>query len=295
MKSDRDRHGAIHRANPFIFRCKFPGCKFKGTPRRDYLLRHMRKSHESSRDSASKDSVRFYYQKSSIEATVSESEETLLAFLDAVGQGDESLVKEFISAKVEFCGKDSRGTTAGDIAAAKGYRGILQLLVDAGADVNSNTSNPWLHQALRNGHLETAEFLLEVGADINAKTSFGYGSSTLFEEVLLSSSESAIALVERYQPLPPEQSRLQLLLNEAIEHEDLPRMARLVDLSASVGQLACDRSDSGYVRLPLHVLQNKELSLLQRSFLTMEQMSKQRTVSVKQHCTKRSEIITCQW
>jgi hypothetical protein len=57
LKMDRDRHRLTHSTNTYKFMCKFPGCKFKGTPRKDYLLKHMHTRHEISTDPASKKSI----------------------------------------------------------------------------------------------------------------------------------------------------------------------------------------------------------------------------------------------
>ncbi|KAF5656484.1 ankyrin repeat-containing protein [Fusarium heterosporum] len=58
-------------------------------------------------------------------------------------------------------------------AAQNGNKDVFELLLLAGADVNTASYDGWtaLHIAARGGYLEVIEKLLEVGADINATTS----------------------------------------------------------------------------------------------------------------------------
>ncbi|CZR65802.1 uncharacterized protein PAC_15702 [Phialocephala subalpina] len=232
LKTDRDRHRTTHKPNAPKFMCNFPGCKFKGTPRKDYLLKHIRNCHKSSGDSASRESVPLYYQKSANEATEFQSEETLLGFLDAVGQGDECLVKSFISAKIDLCGKDSRGITAGDIAATKGHSNILRLLIEAGIDVNTNQDEPWIHQAIKNGHLDSARLLLGAGAKVGLDPFLGYGPSSVFEEALMKGCHDAITLVQQHRADTHARPVLEQLLGEAMQHGDLSRTLQLFKMGA---------------------------------------------------------------
>eukprot|EP00411_Alexandrium_monilatum_P022909 CAMPEP_0175212920 /NCGR_PEP_ID=MMETSP0093-20121207/15925_1 /TAXON_ID=311494 /ORGANISM="Alexandrium monilatum, Strain CCMP3105" /LENGTH=386 /DNA_ID=CAMNT_0016506227 /DNA_START=81 /DNA_END=1241 /DNA_ORIENTATION=+ len=62
-------------------------------------------------------------------------------------------------------------------AALHGHAGILELLLDANADVNAtdDTGNTPLHFATELGHAKAAHVLLERGADKHAKNNFGRG------------------------------------------------------------------------------------------------------------------------
>jgi ankyrin repeat protein len=132
----------------------------------------MEATHGDTKDPISQKAIRLYYQEAPT-AIVSQAEERYLNLLEAVSQGDESRVKELLSMNASLLARDSRGTTAGGLAAAKGHLSILKMIVEAGVDVNISTTDPWLYQALRNDHFTTAEFLIKSGATLLAKASKG--------------------------------------------------------------------------------------------------------------------------
>lgn len=110
-------------------------------------------------------------------------------------------MKEMILAKADIVQyKDSRGTTAGHIAATKGHRNIMQLLIESGIDTNLHTfeSKPLLLQALEHGHIKTAKCLLDGGAQVNIISGFGGVLSTLFDEMLIKGDKDAIQLLQEY-------------------------------------------------------------------------------------------------
>jgi ankyrin repeat protein len=80
--------------------------------------------------------------------------------------------------------RESRGTTAGNLAASKGHLNILKTIVEAGVCVNINTTDPWLRQALRNDHFPTAEFLIKSGAKLVVRDSKGVNAKDLEVEQL---------------------------------------------------------------------------------------------------------------
>jgi hypothetical protein len=122
--------------------------------------------------------VRSYYLQHS-NLNESQEKERNLELLEAASQGDELKVKELISINANVLAMDSKGVTAGDLAAARGHMEILQLLVKAGANVNANRAAPWLQQALRCGNLITAELLIQSGTDVNAKDPTGITAGDL--------------------------------------------------------------------------------------------------------------------
>jgi hypothetical protein len=87
---------------------------------------------------------------------------------------------------------DPMGATAGGLAAAKGHLSILKMVVDAGVDVNISYKDPWLCQALRNGHFATAEFLIKSGTYVDARSS---ENQIAFEAAVLGGCEHSITLL----------------------------------------------------------------------------------------------------
>ena len=53
------------------------------------------------------------------------------------------------------------------VAASKGYKDIVELLIRSGADINADKVYP-LHDASQNGHVEIVRLLIQSGADVNA-------------------------------------------------------------------------------------------------------------------------------
>ena len=61
------------------------------------------------------------------------------------------------------------------LTAAMGYRDITEMLLDHGADVNTEITSGFtpLHHAAANGNVDTIQLLVERGADINSENIFG--------------------------------------------------------------------------------------------------------------------------
>jgi ankyrin repeat protein len=57
--------------------------------------------------------------------------------INAVKNNDEILVRELISSGANLESADNRGYTALLLASSKGYNNIVQILIDAGADINA--------------------------------------------------------------------------------------------------------------------------------------------------------------
>jgi ankyrin repeat protein len=72
--------------------------------------------------------------------------------------------------------RDARGEQATHVCATAGHAHVLRLLVDAGADVQSESAAGWtpLHCAAAGGHLECVSALLAAGAMAAARTGRGW-------------------------------------------------------------------------------------------------------------------------
>jgi|GEM_PF-3379274 len=96
----------------------------------------------------------------------------------AIKAGDVEAVKQFIDAGTDIHCTNKKGFTPLHIASRLGHNGIVQLLVDHKANVNSGqrdfTFDPNLengltplHSATEGGYLNTVELLLKNGAEVN--------------------------------------------------------------------------------------------------------------------------------
>jgi len=77
--------------------------------------------------------------------------------------------------------KDHGGSTALHCAAYEGYRGVVELLLDKGADIDVEEAlglTP-LHMASSEGHIEVVKLLLDRGADIKHETKYGISPITI--------------------------------------------------------------------------------------------------------------------
>ena len=71
--------------------------------------------------------------------------------------------------------KTDHGQTALMFAAHNGQSGVVQVLLDAGADINASDNDGWtaLIYAARYGRSKIVDLLIAAGADVNAKNNIG--------------------------------------------------------------------------------------------------------------------------
>lgn len=98
------------------------------------------------------------------------------------------------------------GTSALHMAAWKGYLGIVEQLLAAGAKpdrVDSNGHSP-LHEAARNGHSDVARALLKAGAAPELQDSQGLTPAALARRAGFKELEAELAdQLRKVLPLPP--------------------------------------------------------------------------------------------
>lgn len=123
----------------------------------------------------------------------------------ASGRGHEGMVQYLLQNGANVDARDQPGNTALHVAVRKGYRRIATLLLDSGSDVNVRdyNGNAPIHESLTaNDEYAITSMLLDRGADPNIKN--GSGSTPLHLTVLLMSEVSgARLLIDRGAAVDP--------------------------------------------------------------------------------------------
>jgi ankyrin repeat protein len=85
------------------------------------------------------------------------------------------ICKQGADVNVKIVGSFWAGNTPLHLAAWKGYTAVVELLINAGAQVNerNNYRVTPLHKAADDGHIDVAELLINAGAEVNAQDKDG--------------------------------------------------------------------------------------------------------------------------
>ena len=99
-----------------------------------------------------------------------------LTFLNACRNGQKSIIRIFLEkGGIDVNKRDAEGNTPLHYACLKGFRDIVNLLLDSNADISviNNVSETPLHAAAKNGNKEIIGKLIQYGADLNAADNEG--------------------------------------------------------------------------------------------------------------------------
>ena len=124
------------------------------------------------------------------------------AVFKAAKDGDIAKIHTLLAAEPELVwALDKQKSTPLHWAAYKGHPGAIEVLLDAGAEIDAQSENfTWgttpLHAAANGNHREAAAALIRRGADINALKADGSGSTPLNEARTQNSSSVARLLRE---------------------------------------------------------------------------------------------------
>jgi ankyrin repeat protein len=159
---------------------------------------------------------------------------------DAARNGFLSTVQELIKKDPDLVSsKDESGATPLLVAAAKGHKDVVQLLLANKADVDAkaNNSRTPLHMAAANGHKDVVELLLANFADVSAKDSEGMSPVDLATK---GGHEDIVELLRK-----DENGATPLLVAAAKGHKDVVQLllANKADVNA--------KANNG--RTPLHM------------------------------------------
>jgi ankyrin repeat protein len=98
--------------------------------------------------------------------------DTGLALIKAASKGDSGVVEALLDSGADINARDEQNQTALHQAASRGHTAVVQLLLEHGADVNAKNlfgQTPLLMPVYR-GFLDTVQALLNAGADIEARS-----------------------------------------------------------------------------------------------------------------------------
>lgn len=145
LRSDLNRHVTCHEHVRTIFRCLWQGCSFRGTIRKDNLLKHMKRAHSRAEGldlgpeerAKNQENVQQLYKKSVQQNPFTEKRKVLLALYEAVNIGDESMVLAQLEAVADLSVKIEYAGAALTAAARRGHKAIVRLLLEQGADIES--------------------------------------------------------------------------------------------------------------------------------------------------------------
>jgi len=164
-------------------KCKFSWCKFRGTPRKDYLRKHLQEKHGVTGEPLDK-TISVCQEQAMQEINPIEDNKRDFELLEAGREGNQEKMREILSQGTDP--SISRGRTELHLAAQAGYESLVKLLIDNGADirVRSSKGETAFLIAIKAGHQSIAKLLLEEGQDVHERYKHGRGCSALYMAVM---------------------------------------------------------------------------------------------------------------
>lgn len=157
---------------------------------------------------------------------------------EAVKMNNKKYVEIFVKMEAEF---DAESLDSLVVEAVKlDYLGMVELLVDLGADINirfNPMDNPLLIYAISNKNLDMVDFLLDNGADPNALYFDGYGYRTVLSCAIESGIETIIDKLLVYGLDVNKNSEKINSLELSLIHRNYDIAKRLLDNNANIDDM----------------------------------------------------------
>ena len=172
MRLDLNRHLPSHGLVKQEFKCAWPNCRFRGTTRKDNLLRHIKKFHlQVEEDSLNVDKRDEFLRLSVGSGKAREGEEILLAqLMEAAAVGDDATVRSYLELNGNANLNDRTGKTMLHWAAQGGHASVVQILIEHGVNMTATADKKTaLLLAAEHGKDAVVQLLAENGAKTEAE------------------------------------------------------------------------------------------------------------------------------
>jgi hypothetical protein len=173
LKTDCERHAATHGRGKL--KCGFPGCKFKGTKRKDYFRKHIQQIHQIAKDTSAEENNRASYEEATPKVNLADENQKDFDLLEAAREGDNDKMRDLISKYSNVSGTglnggDSHGQTLLHLAAKSGHENLGSTLIEFGADINARSSSGEtpLFTAIKAGNENFVKLLVQNGTEMYA-------------------------------------------------------------------------------------------------------------------------------
>jgi ankyrin repeat protein len=228
------------------FECNFPGCPFKGTNRKDYLLKHMSRDH---RNSQPEKVLRERYEDVIRRATPPTDENQRdFDLLEASRAGDERKIRELVAQLPSTSNSEthSQRRTMLHLAAHEGHETLTRVLLARGADTNERSSSgeTAFFMAIKAGHTAIVRLFLDKGVSVNEMSE---GENLGLSPLAMAAKDGHVEVVKvliEYGSIPERLSpySFDTALGRAVRHNQEEIVALLIENGADVNQKVDDRA-----------------------------------------------------
>ncbi|KAF7952244.1 uncharacterized protein EAE97_001741 [Botrytis byssoidea] len=170
LRSDLRRHEGKHGSVDPQYMCKWPKCDFRGSARKDNLLRHMKKMHSEVVPTDEEDTCNATLLRDAYDEAVENRKESekSLTILRLVQDGNITSLELLLHEGGNVMETTDTGKTALHIAAFNGHLKIVELLLNMNIEHNAKDSDgrSALHEAARGGNSQIFRELIAAGLDL---------------------------------------------------------------------------------------------------------------------------------